>query len=440
MTAARVVSRCLSSDQDHHRPLEAFEAADRVAQDHVVGRRWTRSRGEAEVVPGIVVRPGSRGPRCRNAPLRARRPTPRADAPSGPRCPRAHALVDAKPMQHPAQRLDASRRRSAASISSGGRPSDRSASAARPSPANRGTTSWIGWALRQFVVERVLGSPSCARRRRGRSPGPGRGRRTARLPRRRSAARRATPASRPRSPGPRRRRSRGTAARARSTASSSARGSVSSNQSGGTGSRLRAASDAGLATEVLAQLVERLDVSEPGRGAVASSSSASIRASGELKHTSRVRKPSRASRRAFSTASIVLPVPAPPTIARPSDASQQVERADLAVGQLDDLALALDELVAQHRLELDRRGHRSRAAARSPFSPGARVPGRAASTPRSAARARPAGPPRRRRPGRNVDWSSDEIRCPHRALAGRADRRTCRGPRPERRRHGRRSA
>ena len=54
---------------------------------------------------------------------------------------------------------------------------------------------------------------------------------------------------------------------------------------------------------------------EPVSRATPSTSSASIRASGWLKQTSSVRKPSRASRRAFSAASIVLPVPAPPTIA-----------------------------------------------------------------------------------------------------------------------------
>ena len=49
----------------------------------------------------------------------------------------------------------------------------------------------------------------------------------------------------------------------------------------------------------------------PGADAPARSS-ASVRASGWLKHTSNVRKPSAASRRAFSRASIVLPVPAGP--------------------------------------------------------------------------------------------------------------------------------
>ncbi len=52
----------------------------------------------------------------------------------------------------------------------------------------------------------------------------------------------------------------------------------------------------------------------PVSSAVLATSSASIPASGELKHTSSVRKPSRASRRAFSAAISVLPVPAPPMI------------------------------------------------------------------------------------------------------------------------------
>ena len=42
--------------------------------------------------------------------------------------------------------------------------------------------------------------------------------------------------------------------------------------------------------------------------------------------------------------------------ARPADAAEHVERPDLALGQLDDLALALDELVAKQGMELDRRG------------------------------------------------------------------------------------
>ena len=173
----------------------------------------------------------------------------------------AHALVDAQPVEHLAQRLDGLARRRRPRSARAGRPSGRAArSRSRPalgeprarrrgSAARSGSSCSSGYScspscaddvlavdrLRR-VVEDVQHVLAAAERQRPR----------------------ATAASRRRSPGPRRRRSRGTAARAARPRRRARRGSVSSHQSCGIGSG-RAGEHAGLAPEVLAQLVERRD-------------------------------------------------------------------------------------------------------------------------------------------------------------------------------------
>ena len=133
--ASRVVLGQLHQHDD--RPLEALEAADRVAQDHVVGElrnvRGRRGRGAAR----RRRRRRSRAPRCRTG-AAARRPTLEPQRRSAPRSSHGGTLLlDPESVEHASAAPRASpRRRRPRSARAGGRPSA-APSAEAASAANR---------------------------------------------------------------------------------------------------------------------------------------------------------------------------------------------------------------------------------------------------------------------------------------------------------------
>ncbi len=208
--ACRPAASSTSTMTGRSRPLKRRIESHRIASSVATPGRGSR-RGPASDrrrPPGR-----SRGPRCRSG-AGARRPNPPASCHSGRRCPRAPRLR----RRAVGGGVGAGPRGSASSVVGldelGWAAASWSAALDSPSPANRRTTSWIGWALRQFASSGYSCRPEVRDRvvavdRLGRvvedvqdvlaSASPG--------------AHRAQRASDPRSPGPRRRRSRGTGRR-----------------------------------------------------------------------------------------------------------------------------------------------------------------------------------------------------------------------------------
>lgn len=112
---------------------------------------------------------------------------------------------------------------------------------------------------------------------------------------------------------------------------------------------------AGLAPEVLAQLVERGHGQQAGRGG-------RLVGLGREHPGQRGVEADQQRAEAFAGESSCLlhgqhglAGPGAPDDARPTHAAERVDGADLAGRQPDDLTLAFDQLVAQHRMQLDRR-------------------------------------------------------------------------------------
>ena len=238
------------------RPLKRRIVSHRIAS---LASSGIVAGGRAEVLARRHRPRGCRAPRCRTG-AAATPPTPRAATPVSTAI--CHGGTPSSTRSRCSTLRSASRVAASpsASISSGARPSSRSGIVVEPAPGE--PPHDVVDRLRVPAVLARAGTPAAraARRRpRGRSPGPGRGTRTGRPRGHRTTAPRATAATRARSPGPRRRRSRGSAGRAAPPPRRAHR--AASVPPGLRNGVWPLPQHAGLAAEVLAQLMERVTVS-----------------------------------------------------------------------------------------------------------------------------------------------------------------------------------